>query len=592
MNGNSSYLNRTIVRRKPTLVSEELQVHPVLRQVYQNRNVTHVDQLDYSLAKLALPDQLSNIQLAAEIIVQAIQADASILIAGDFDADGATGSALSYLALTAFGARKVQYLCPDRHEFGYGLTERFVEYFAPTQPDLVITVDNGISNVGGVRLAKELGMSVVITDHHLPGDELPIADAIVNPKLPGDQFPSKNLAGVGVIFYVMSWVRRQLIKENWFVTEGIAAPNMAEYLDLVALGTVADVVPLDYNNRILVAQGLKRINANQCRYGIRCLLEEGGRKIGEIVAEDLGFAAGPRLNAAGRLDDISYGIRCLVSHDKQEVLNYIQTLERLNTKRREMEMTMVDSAKREIDSVGTSITDVNTGVCLYNAGWHQGIVGLIASRIRELTGVPTVIFAPGADDCLRGSGRSIKGLNLRDVLANIATVEPELFLQYGGHAMAAGMTIKKANLARFKVLYQGELQRILGDGNWGNEILSDGEITDFDLTAAAKIRQGGPWGQEFEAPVFDGVFEVINYNLLKEKHLKLRLRACAADQLVDGIYFSYTTFHDTLPERQNYQVAFQLTVNEFNNRKSPQLNLLYMSESDAQDFETGKSSAI
>ena len=578
MNHSRLIPKRTVVRRSSKITSENLDVHPVLRNVYRNRNISSPDQLDYSLANLLPPHLLSNINEAADIIVEAIQADAAILIAGDFDADGATGSALGYLSLRAFGARRVQYLCPNRFEFGYGLTERFVEFFAPTQPDLVITVDNGITSVAGVRLAKEYGMSVVVTDHHLPGEELPIADAIVNPNLPQDQFPSKNLAGVGVIFYVMAVVRSKLKNENWFEREGIAEPNMSSYLDLVALGTVADVVPLDYNNRILVAQGLRRINANRCRFGIRCLLEEGGRRIGEIVSEDLAFVAGPRLNAAGRLEDISFGVKCLVTDDKNEVLGFIRKLEDLNSERKDMETAMVQSATSEIEDLDSSIVNERAGICLYNPKWHSGIVGLIATRIKNLTGMPAVIFAKGDNGLLKGSGRSVRGLNLRDVLANVAAMDPEIFEQFGGHAMAAGMTIRESAYDRFESLFQEELTRQRGASEWQNTILSDGEITDFDLEAAEQIRCGGPWGQEFEQPVFDGVFEVVGYRLLQEKHLKLRLRSRASDQLANAIYFGYSSFHDRLPQQEDYRVAFQLTVNEYNGKKSPQLNVVYMAE--------------
>lgn len=578
MNHSRLIPKRTVVRRSSKITSENLDVHPVLRNVYRNRNISSPDQLDYSLANLLPPHLLSNIDEAADIIAEAIQADAAILIAGDFDADGATGSALGYLSLRAFGARRVQYLCPNRFEFGYGLTERFVEFFAPTQPDLVITVDNGITSVAGVRLAKEFGMSVVVTDHHLPGEELPIADAIVNPNLPQDQFPSKNLAGVGVMFYVMAVVRSKLKNENWFEQEGIAEPNMSSYLDLVALGTVADVVPLDYNNRILVAQGLRRINANRCRFGIRCLLEEGGRRIGEIVSEDLAFVAGPRLNAAGRLEDISFGVKCLVTDDKNEVLGFIRKLEDLNSERKDMETAMVQSATSEIEDLDSSIVNERAGICLYNPKWHSGIVGLIATRIKNLTGMPAVIFAQGDDGLLKGSGRSVRGLNLRDVLANVAAMDPEIFEQFGGHAMAAGMTIRESAYDRFEKLFQEELTRQRGASEWQNTILSDGEITDFDLEAAEQIRCGGPWGQEFEQPVFDGVFEVVGYRLLQEKHLKLRLRSRASDQLANAIYFGYSSFHDRLPQQEDYRVAFQLTVNEYNGKKSPQLNVVYMAE--------------
>ncbi len=571
---------RTLVRRTSKTRADDLDVHPILKDVYCNRNVSRSSQLEYSLANLSSPNLLFNIEEAAQIIVDAVQADASILITGDFDADGATGSALGYLALKAFGARKVQFLCPDRQEFGYGLSEKFVEFFAPTQPDLVITVDNGISSIAGVRLAKELGMSVVVTDHHLPGDELPVADAIVNPRLPGDQFPSKNLAGVGVMFYVMLEVRRQLRQQQWFENEGIVEPNMSHYLDLVALGTIADVVSLDDNNRILVAQGLKLINENRCRYGIRCLLEEGGKKIGNIVSEDLAFVAGPRLNAAGRLDDISHGIRCLISEDQGEILNFTRKLEKLNNERKEMEAKMVVDAEREIKELKTKVTDSSAGICLYNSSWHQGIIGVIASRIRELTGRPTIIFASAGDGYLRGSGRSVKGLNLRDVLANIVALDSDVILQFGGHAMAAGMTLEESALDRFNQLFQQELLRHLDGGHWEVEILSDGEISQFDLEVAEQIRQGGPWGKDFETPVFDGIFTVTDRRLLNGGHLKLKLRRASSRETVDGIYFRYSNVFDSLPQLKDYRLAFELKVNEYRGRKTPQLNLVYMEEVD------------
>ncbi|MYI89180.1 MAG: single-stranded-DNA-specific exonuclease RecJ [Gammaproteobacteria bacterium] len=571
-------LNRTLVRRTPCVESDDLDVHPVLKQVYKNRDISDSRQLDYSLNNLLPPAKLSNLDEASDIIVSAIQANAPILIAGDFDADGATGSALGYLALTAFGARKVSYICPDRQLFGYGLTEDFVKSFAEAQPDLVITVDNGITSLAGVRLAREYGMSVVITDHHLPGDELPEADSIVNPRLPGDQFGSKNLAGVGVMWYVMSFVRKKLREEKWFESEGIAEPNMAHYLDLVAVGTIADVVPLDYNNRILVSEGLKLINRGCCRYGIRCLLEESGKRIGDVVSEDLAFTVGPKLNAAGRLDDISYGVKCLVSTDAEEVRSVVKTLERLNITRKSMEVEMVQAAKEEVRNTLTSIQHSMLGVCLYNADWHQGIVGLIASRVREYTGKPAIIFAPDNEGRLRGSGRSIQGLNLRDVLASIEAIEPEIFVQYGGHAMAAGMTLFETNLERFKSLYQEELSRQLGDRKWENQILSDGEICDLGLEAAEEVRSGGPWGQQFEEPVFDGIFNVVSHRMLKNGHLSVRLSSPNSNKTVAGIFFRYSNYHSHPPENRSYRCAFHLVVNEFRGSRKPQLNLIYMSD--------------
>ena len=498
------------------------EIHPTLDLLYRNRGVTSLDELNYSLSKLCRPDSLSNIDDATDIICEAVEADAVILIAGDFDADGATASALGYLVLKAFGARNVVYLCPSRFDFGYGLSKPFVEHITSfSHPDLIITVDNGISSLDGVAEAKHRGISVVVTDHHLPGERLPDADAIVNPNLPNDQFPSKNLAGVGVIFYVLSAVRRRLIEMNWFKNEGIAVPIMSNYLDLVALGTVADVVPLDYNNRILVSEGLKRINSQVGQYGVRALLESGKRTIGKIVAEDLAFVAGPRLNASGRLKDISIGIQCLTSDDDNEVYRKVAEIEQLNQDRREFQETMAQEAMQEVELLENSIEKDIVGICLFNESWHQGLTGLIASRIKELTGKPSIVFTVDDNGLLKGSGRSIPQVNIRDAIAEVAVRKPELIVQFGGHAMAAGLTIEKPCLDEFKKEFEHQLVKICQDQIWRNEIISDGEVTSFDSQTAEAIRHGGPWGQGFEPPQFDGEFEIVDYKIVKERHLKM-----------------------------------------------------------------------
>ena len=576
-------MNHSIVKNRRSIERREVNsgyaisdLHPVLDRVYRNRGISTVDELDYSLANLCHPRGLANLDTAVDLIIEAIRANASILIAGDYDADGATGCAVGYLALKAFGARHVAYAAPDRFQFGYGLTEKFVEFLSSAEPDLLITVDNGISSIEGVRLAKERGMSVIVTDHHLPGDQLPIADAIINPRLPNDDFQSKNLAGVGVIFYVMSTVRSRLVQENWFESEGISVPNMADFLDLVALGTVADVVPMDYNNRILVSQGLDRINSERCRYGIQALLESGKRTIGKIVAEDLGFVAGPRLNAAGRIDDITIGIQCLISNDRNYIYRQIQRLEKLNYERREIEASMTKEAMKEVAKLERELDSDAPGICLYRSDWHHGIIGIVASRIKDHTNRPTIIFSSDENGNLRGSGRSINGLNIRDVIADIAACKPELISVFGGHAMAAGLTIARDDLDEFKNLFTEKLTEHFGDSSDAETLVTDGELDSIDLQTAEAIRSGGPWGQGFPSPVFDGVFDIVEHRTVQEQHLKMIVRSRQLEKSLDAIYFGYFPRHESVPNPSPYRLVFHLEVNEYKGRKSPQLRINYM----------------
>ncbi len=568
---------RTIVRRQ-TECSEPLPgINPTLDLIYRNRGVRSIDELDYSLARLHHPDSLTNLGEAVEIIQDAVQADAQILIAGDYDADGATGSALAYLVLKAFGSRNVGYVCPSRFDFGYGLSAGFVEHItSAVQPDLIITVDNGISSNDGVELARQRGITVIVTDHHLPGEILPQADAIVNPNLNGDTFPSKYLAGVGVIFYVLSAVRTRLLESNWFESEGLAVPNMAEYLDLVALGTVADVVPLDHNNRILISQGLKRINARKGRFAIRALLESGRRKIGGIVSQDLAFAAGPRLNASGRLDDITIGIQCLVSNQEDEVLKLIAQIESLNHSRRQIQESMMRDAGEAIDSLKEDFNHETAGVCLYKDSWHQGISGLIASKVKDLTARPTVVFSNADEGLLRGSCRSIPEVNIRDALAEISRRHPDLIIQFGGHAMAAGLSLHLEAYETFKTEFNSQLLRMRKENSWKNAILSDGEPIAMDLETAERIKNGGPWGQGFEYPLFDGVFDIIEYTVVKEIHLRLRIRSKRHEKNFDAIYFGYFNQFQAAPELAQYQIVYQLDVNDYMQQKSVQLKVHYM----------------
>ncbi len=576
MNSPSPPEPKKIVQR--TAVSEAALpgISPVLERVYRNRGVTTVSELDYSLNNLYRPQRLKNIDEAVACIQEAVKADANILIAGDFDADGATSCALAYLALSAFGARKVSFVCPNRHEFGYGLSRRFVEYFAESQPDLVITVDNGITSIEGVKIAKEYGITVVITDHHLPGDELPDADAIVNPRLPGDEFQSKNLAGVGVIFYVLSMVRKALIEDGWFESEGIAVPNMADYLDLVALGTIADVVPLDYNNRILVENGLQRINSGKCRPGIRVLLQAGRRKIGEIIADDLAFAAAPRLNAAGRLSDMGVGIACLIEKDSNKIIERIDELEELNTERRSRESKSVNEAMRVVDNLKLNDDGERFSNCLFDEKWELGIIGLIAARIRERTGRPTIAFSQNADGDLQGSARSNKNINIRDAIAEVDARAPNVIVKYGGHAMAAGLTISKHSFEQFTSTFEEVIAQLQNQVPIQDQILTDGEIEFIDIPTAQALRDGGPWGQGFEKPVFEGNFTVLEYEVMKEIHLRMRVRSLRHNKVVNAVYFFYFRHYPDPPELTEYKMVFQLETNEYNGKAFMQLKIEYM----------------
>ncbi len=576
MSVSNSAPQREIIERTPICKTALKGIHPVLDRVYRNRGVKSPDELNYSLTNLLHPAGLANLDDAVEIIFDAVQADASILIAGDYDADGATSCALAYLVLTALGARRVGFACPDRVKFGYGLSENFVNYLSDTQPDLLITVDNGISSIEGVKLAKEFGMTVIVTDHHLPGESLPEADAIVNPRLSDDQFKSKNLAGVGVIFYVLSMLKTRLVEDNWFVNQGIKVPNMADYLDLVALGTIADVVALDRNNRILVAQGLKRINSDKCRIGIRALLESGRRTIGQIVAEDLAFAAGPRLNAAGRLDDISYGIKCLVSNDHAEVLDLLQKIDNFNVQRRNQENKMVKQALDNVEQLESSLDTNKFSNCLMNKDWHSGIVGLVAARVRERTGRPTIAFAPDDQGYLRGSGRSVWNVNIRDAIAEVTNLNSEVVVQFGGHAMAAGLTIGEEAFSEFSDHFETVVARCQDHQPIHDRILTDGEIETIDVDTAEAIRSGGPWGQAFETPLFEGDFEIIHYQIVKEIHLKLTVQSVKHSKSVDAIYFRYFQTHPESPELSKYRMVYRLELNEFRGRKKPQLNVQHL----------------
>ena len=549
------------IQRRDIRKSNELVGVPgILSRILNSRGITNTRQIDYALKNLLPPQNLSNIDAAVELLSEAVSANAGIVIVGDFDADGATSCALAVSCLTAFGASNVSYLVPNRFEYGYGLSPQIVGVAAMRQPDVIITVDNGISSIDGVHAAQQLGMSVVITDHHLPGEELPTADAIVNPNLPRDKFASKALAGVGVIFYVMLALRTKLRQQNWFEQEGLSEPNMTQFLDLVALGTVADVVSLDQNNRLLVQQGLQNIRQGKARAGILALLAVANRNPQNIVASDLGFAVGPRLNAAGRLDDMSIGIECLLADSEEQAMTLARQLDDLNKQRREVEQSMQQDALAIVEQLSLDISTQPDVYVLYDDSWHQGVVGLVASRIKERTNRPVFALAPDDTNTqLKGSGRSVEGVHIRDVLARVDALHPGLIPKFGGHAMAAGLSIDKANLQKFKLALTTVVKEMTSNHSWERVLLSDGQLSDleFDLSFAEQIKQITPWGQAFPEPLFDGHFEVVDARIVGETHAKLKLRPIEGQQVLDAICFGYLDQHAELPKGQ-IRVAYQL----------------------------------
>ncbi|MDP6288972.1 MAG: single-stranded-DNA-specific exonuclease RecJ [Arenicellales bacterium] len=549
-------------------------LHPVLKRIYLSRSITSSKELELGLNQLIPPEKLAGIEDAVEILVEAISADASILIVGDFDADGATSCALGVLALRAMGARHVAYIVPNRFEFGYGLTPEIVKLAAPAQPDLIITVDNGISSHEGIEEAASCGISVLVTDHHLPGKELPPADAIVNPNRPDDTFPSKALAGVGVIFYLMIALRSGLRDLGWFERMKIDPPNLAEYLDLVAVGTVADLVPLDHNNRILVAHGLKRITGGKSRPGINALLKVAGRDITRTVSSDLGFVVAPRLNAAGRLDDISTGIECLLSETPSQAKALAKQLDELNRTRREVEAGMQARAQEAVAKLDLENDDDRArGYCLFDKHWHHGVVGLVASRIKESTHRPVLALAPAGEEMIKGSARSIHGLHIRDLLETIATREEGLIDKFGGHAMAAGLSLKRSKLDQFTKIYEREIEAALSTMDLDESILTDGElgVDEINLQLSEMLRSGGPWGMGFPEPLFHGRFRVTESRVVGEKHLKMTLSPEGSGKTVSGICFNLVSPGDQPPQLNLIRAIYRLDTNQFRGRQTLQL---------------------
>ena len=553
-------------------------IHPVLKRIYAARDIKTADDLNYSLQMLLPFEDLSNIQEAVALLADAIKNNKRILIVADFDADGATSCVVGLQGLRQMGATDVVYVVPNRFQFGYGLSPEIVEVAAKMQPDLLVTVDNGISSVEGVQLARDKGIDVLVTDHHLPGEQLPNANAIVNPNQAGDKFPSKMLAGVGVMFYILVALRAHFREQNWFHEQNIEEPNLAELLDLVALGTVADVVPLDRNNRLLVSQGLARIRSGKCRPGIKALLLAANRTLERVTAQDMGFAVGPRLNAAGRLSDMSLGIECLLSDDEMQARNMAVRLDELNKERREIQDEMQEQALIDITELDLDEAEMPLGVCLFNEDWHQGVVGILASKIKDKLHRPVIAFAKDKDGFIKGSARSISCVHIRDVLDTIAGQHPGLIDKFGGHAMAAGMTIKELDFEVFKQAFDQELRRFVTAEDLNGSLHTDGELTPNEITfeLANVIQEAGPWGQGFPEPQFDGEFELVESRIVGEKHLKLQLRAQSQSggqgKIIDAIAFNFTgKAWSTKPERVH--TVYRLGINEFRGRRQLQLTI-------------------
>lgn len=565
---------RIDLRPAPECLPDLGEMPPRLARMYAARGITSPDELDKRLTRLLPPHLLRGIDAATDLLESALTRQARLLIVGDFDADGATSCALGVSALRAMGAQSVAYLVPNRFEYGYGLTPEIVAVALQRQPEVLITVDNGISSVEGVAAAKAAGLQVLITDHHLPGEQVPAADAIVNPNQPGCTFPSKALAGVGVIFYVMLALRARLRERGWFTQQGIIEPNLATLLDLVALGSVADVVPLDANNRILVQQGLARIRSGQTRPGIRALIRAARRDPARITATDLGYLLGPRLNAAGRLDDMSLGIECLLCPDDSLADDMAAELDQLNQDRKAIEQGMQREALAQLKDLNTE--HLPFGLCLFEAEWHQGVIGILAARLRERYHRPAIAFASAGNGELKGSARSVAGFHIRDALDAVAATHPGLISKFGGHAMAAGLSLPETHFPAFAAAFDAEVRRHLSADDLTGRLLSDGELqpTEFTLELAQQLRHAGPWGQHFPEPLFHGTFTLVQQRLVGERHLKMQL--AMGTLTLEAIAFNVDTALWPNAAITRVRAVFQLDVNEYRGNETLQLLVQYL----------------
>ncbi|EDU1385237.1 single-stranded-DNA-specific exonuclease RecJ [Salmonella enterica subsp. enterica serovar 4,[5],12:b:-] len=546
---------------------------PLLRRLYASRGVRSARELERSVKGMLPWQQLSGIDNAVEILYNAFREGIRIIVVGDFDADGATSTALSVLGMRALGCDNISYLVPNRFEDGYGLSPEVVDQAKARGAQLIVTVDNGISSHAGVAHAKTLGIPVIVTDHHLPGDTLPDAEAIINPNLRDCEFPSKSLAGAGVAFYLMLALRTFLRDKGWFDERNIAPPNLAELLDLVALGTVADVVPLDANNRILTWQGLSRIRAGKCRPGIKALLEISNRDPQQLAASDLGFALGPRLNAAGRLDDMSVGVALLLCNNLGEARVLASELDALNQTRKEIEQGMQAEALILCEKLERSSETLPGGLAMYHPEWHQGVVGILASRIKERFHRPVIAFAPAGDGTLKGSGRSIQGLHMRDALERLDTLYPDLMIKFGGHAMAAGLSLEEHKFEQFQQRFGELVTEWLDPALLQGEVISDGPLSaaEMSMEVAQLLRDAGPWGQMFPEPLFDGRFRLLQQRLVGERHLKVMVEPVGGGPLLDGIAFNIDT--TCWPDNgvREVELAYKLDINEFRGNRSLQI---------------------
>lgn len=554
---------------------------PLLARIYASRHVSDPGELKLEPAGLLPPSSLKGMREATQLLWQTLQQQGRILVVSDFDADGATSCAVVLRALRQIGFAHLDYIVPDRFTYGYGLSPEIVPLAIARKPDLIITVDNGISSHEGVAMAKAAGVAVLITDHHLPGHTLPDADAILNPNQPGCAFASKALAGVGVVFYLMLGFRALLREQGWFTAQAWPEPRLADLLDLVALGTVADLVPLDRNNRILVSEGLRRIRQGRACEGILALLDQGRRPYHSLVASDLGFAVGPRLNAAGRLEDMSLGIACLLSDDTQSARQLAVQLDRINEERKRIEGDMREQAMAALSLMQDRLADARdmpAALCLYNPQWHQGVVGILASRVKEQFHRPVIVFADADTTSpdnteVKGSARSVPGLHIRDLLDQIATQHPGLISRFGGHAMAAGLSLDKSRLADFESAFVSAATRLLDADALQKRLLTDGAIDapQMRLETAEMLREAGPWGQGFPEPLFDGEFELVSQRLVGERHLKMTLLAPGSNNLLDGIAFNIDPQAWPDPNVSQVQLVYRLDVNEFRGQRQLQL---------------------
>ncbi len=550
-------------------------MNPVFRRIFASRGVTSVDETKYQLSSMLGIDKIKHLDSAAAILTAHINNSANLLIFGDYDADGATSTALCVRSLISLGHANVSYLMPDRFIDGYGLSLSIAQRILLEKPDCVITVDNGISSLDGIALLREKDIDVIVTDHHLAADKLPDATVIVNQNAwPGEQ-QGKYLAGVGVAFYLMLALRKSLREGGWF-NDARPEPNLASHLDLVALGTLADLVPLDYNNRILVNEGLKRIRAGSCCSGIKALVEISNKSINNLTSTDISFAIAPKINAAGRLDDMTIGVKCLLSDDYSRSLALATELYDINNQRKNIQMQMSEQATQQVHELDQQAFETEAGIVLYRQDWHEGVVGIVAAKIREKYNLPTIVFAMSEDGFLKGSGRSIPGIHLRDMLDHVDKRLPGSIIKFGGHAMAAGLSIEASSLEQFSKTYKQVIADLVDPGCFNLEVECDGSLDkrNFDLQFAEELQNLSPWGQRFPAPSFVGEFDVINRRILSDKHLKLQLKLPhtqdVSTQAIDAIaFFQSDEVLNATPEK--IQIHYELSVNIYRDRKSLQL---------------------